>query len=96
LSELFAQIDFVSEGTGTKLSVGEYAVESAVNMSRGDLITSIARSNQLAVHKIRMPRSVTSARVFFHENYLIERSGRPLTVRSGEVWSLADKRFVFM
>ena len=96
LSELFAQIDFVSDGAGSKLSDGEYAVDCALNMRRGDLVTSIARSNQLAVHKIRMPRSVTSDRVFSHENYLIERSGRSLTVRSTEVWSLADKRFIFM
>ena len=96
LSELFAQIDFISNSEGTNLSEGEYAVDSAVNMNRGELVASIARSNQLAVHKIRMPRSVTSDRVFSHENYLIERGGRSLTVRSTQVWSLAEKRIVFM
>ena len=96
LSELFAQIDFVLDGVGTKLSEGEYAVQSAVNMSQGDLVSSIARGNQLAVHRIRMPRSVTRDRVFSHENYLIERSGQSLPVRSNQVWSLATKHIVFM
>jgi CRISPR-associated protein Cas5h len=96
LSELLAQLDFISEGLGVKLPSGEYSIQSVLNLNRGELIASAARVDQLAIHKIRMPREVTSDRVFSHEAYLLERSGKPFTIRSDHVWALANQHIVFM
>jgi CRISPR-associated protein Cas5h len=96
LTELFAQLDYLWNGEGTKLSSGEYSIDSMFTLNRGELVASVARNNQLAVHKVRMPRDVTENRIFSHETYLLERSGKQMTIRSDAVWSVADHRIVFL
>ena len=68
LSELIASVAWISSDTGTLLAEGEYEVGSAVAMDRGALDAKHARNQQLAIQKIRMPRSVDPMRVFVHQN----------------------------
>ena len=96
LSELIASVAWISTEIGTLLAEGEHEVESAVPMDRGALDAKHARDQQLAIQKIRMPRSVDPTRVFVHENYLLVRDARAIRIQSASVYQVGPSRIVFM
>lgn len=49
-----------------------------------------------AVQEIRMPREVTTDRVFAHANYYLEMQGRPIPVQTRNAWSFQDEEIVFL
>jgi len=49
-----------------------------------------------AVQEVRMPREVTSNRIFTHANYYLEMNGRPMPVRTAAAWSFQDEAIVFL
>ena len=49
-----------------------------------------------AVQEVRMPRSVTTERVFTHANYYLEIQGRPIPVKTTNAWSFQNEAIVFL
>jgi len=96
LSELIASVEWISTDVGTLLPEGEHDVECAIPMDRGNLDGKYARDQQLAIQKIRMPRSVDPKRVFVHENYLLERDARAIRIQSANVYQVGRSRIVFL
>lgn len=84
LSEMAARLEFVSEGTASALPAGSEVSCSSVARtedSKLDLETS-ENGEPLAILPLRMPREVTRDRVFTHADYMVERSGLPIPLRT--------------
>lgn len=92
LSEMLADLEFISEGEAQRLSPGSEVLCSSVaraEVSKLDGRRTLEVSQggaPLATLPLRMPRSVTEDRIFTHEDYLLERSGRPMPLKADESW----------
>ncbi len=86
LSEMLADLEFVSDGKATLLPPDSNVLcESVARLTEGTSINrrrTVEGGVPLAMLPLRMPREVTSGRVFSHADYLIERSGRPMPLIS--------------
>lgn len=92
LSEMLADLEFISEGAA-ELLPPESAVlcESAARRAEGTSVDgrrTVEGGTPLAMLPLRMPREVTPERVFSHADYLIERSGRPMPMVSDVAWRI--------
>lgn len=106
LSEMLADLEFVSEGEAQRLPPGSEVLCSSVARAEaaepdGRRTLEVSQGGALlAVLPLRMPRSVTEERVFTHEDYLLERSGRPMPLKTDESWRIVteeeDRTVVFL
>lgn len=94
LSEMAARLEFVGEGAATPLPAGSEVScasvalkDSAVLDGRRTLEAS-ENGGALAILPQRMPREVTEDRVFTHADYLIERSGLPIPLRTDNAYEI--------
>ena len=86
LSEMPAQLEFTSEGTASAMPEGSEVSCSSVastELSKLDL-EAFENGERLAILPLRMPREVTRDRVFTHTDYIVERSGLPIPLRTDE------------
>lgn len=91
LSEMIADLRFVSEGTASPLPAGsEVACRGVVRRSGATVHgrRTVEAGEPLAILPQRMPREVTPERVFTHEDYLIERSGLPIPLTADNAWQV--------
>jgi CRISPR-associated protein Cas5h len=49
-----------------------------------------------AVQEVRMPREVTTDRVFVHANYYLEMQGRSIPVKTANAWSFQSEAIIFL
>jgi CRISPR-associated protein Cas5h len=86
LSEMAARLKFVSEGTASALPAGsEVSCSSVARIEDSKLDLEASENGEpLAILPLRMPREVTRDRVFTHANYMVERSGLPIPLRTDE------------
>ena len=89
LSEMTATLDFIAEGEALP-SENEQTVSchSVVPQAHATVDGQALLEDKLELQVVRMPREVTSERVFSHANYLVERRGRPIPVRTARAWQL--------
>jgi CRISPR-associated protein Cas5h len=92
LSEMLARLEILGEGTASPLPAGSEVLcssvactESAV-LNRQTILEAPRNGETLAIVPQRMPREVTEERVFAHADYLIERSGLPMPLRTDEAY----------
>lgn len=92
LSEMFADLEFVSEGAAELLPPESVVLcESVARRTEGTSVDgrrTVEGDTPLAMLPLRMPREVTPKRVFSHADYLIERSGRPMPMVSDIAWRI--------
>lgn len=92
LSEMLANLEFVSEGVAELLPPESVVhCESVARRTEGTSVDgrrTVEGETPLAVLPLRMPREVTTERVFSHADYLIERSGRPMPLVSDIAWRI--------
>jgi CRISPR-associated protein Cas5h len=90
LSEMAARLEFVSEGTASALPAGSDVSCSSVARGEGSTLDgrrTLEASGSvevLAILPLRMPREVTRDRIFVHADYMVERSGLPIPLRTDE------------
>lgn len=98
LSEMLADLEYLETVDAEKLPAGTYDVESIVRHDQAEL--DISRINKcglsLQILKIRMPRIVTTERVFTHEAYLIEKNGEPIIVNTEHAYQVAGRNLMFL
>ena len=90
LSEMSAELELIAMGTATPLE-GEQQV-TCHSLVRQDLVTVEGQKfleKGLELQVLRMPRDVTPDRVFSHANYLVERQGRLIPVKTAHAWRLS-------
>jgi CRISPR-associated protein Cas5h len=92
LSEMLADLEFVSDGKATLLPPdSDVLCESVACREEGTSIDgkrTVEGGVPLAMLPLRMPREVTPGRVFSHADYLIERSCRPMPLISDAAWRI--------
>ncbi len=92
LSEMLADLEFVSEGEANLLPPeSSILCESIVRLTEGTSINrgrTVEGGTPLAMLPLRMPREVTPERVFSHADYLIERSGSAMPMISDAAWRI--------
>lgn len=88
LSEFIARLEWLGQGTATALPQGNYDCSSVTATSYATIDTARIFNDGLAVHLgiERLPRSVSPDRIFVHEDYYVERAGRPLPIRTAHAW----------
>lgn len=95
LSEMLADLEFVSDGKATLLQPGsDVLCESVACREVGTSVNgrrAVEGGVPLAMLPLRMPREVTPERVFSHANYLIERSGRPMSLISDAAYRVETR-----
>lgn len=96
LSEMLAEVDWSADADAAQLPAGRHEVSSAIDLAAGTVDARSANEGGLSVHRIRMPRDVTSDRVFAHANYVLERLGRPVPVETENAWQVADENIMFL
>ncbi len=84
LSEMAARLEFMSEGTASALPAGSKVSCSSVARTEGSKLDLEASENgeSLAILPLRMPREVTTDRIFTHTDYMVERSGLPIPLQA--------------
>lgn len=91
LSEMMADLEYISTVDAKKLPVGTYPVETVMRQEHVKPDIERIYNDKLAINLLRMPRTVTPERVFSHTGYLMERDGRPVPVVTAGAY-LAEKR----
>ena len=97
LSEMMADLQYLGSEIAKPLPSGCYEVSSVIRQGRGKIqVPKVLDRNNLALHLLRMPRSVTSERVFTHEGYILEKDGSPIPVQTSEGYDVAGKVIMFL
>lgn len=96
LSELLADLNWIANGEAMPLPDSVQEVTTVVSLDDAELNGPSAHANGLAVQKLRMPRVVTSDRIFSHCNYLLERDGRPIPVTTSHAWQVDAAKVMFL
>ncbi len=96
LSEMMADIEYLDSEDGSLLPKGTYDVTSIFQQDLGEIDIKRAFQQQLAIHQLRMPKSVTPDRVFHHANYLTERDARPIPVITERAYRVSDRIVMFL
>lgn len=103
LSEMLADLEFVSKGEAKLLPESPIFCESVARRTEGTVVDgrrTVEGGTQLAMLPFRMPREVTPERVFSHADYLIERSGSAMPMISNAAWKIEaeelEKTVIFL
>jgi CRISPR-associated protein Cas5h len=94
LSEMLAELEFVSDGEATLFAPdSDVLCESVARRGEGTSVDgrrTVEDGTPLAMLPLRMPREVTPERVFSHADYLIERSGKPIPLTTDAAWKITS------
>jgi CRISPR-associated protein Cas5h len=103
LSEMLADLEFVSEDVAAQLPDGTHLVATAVarrldekGQFRQDVDAARAAAGGLTLQSLRMPAAVTEDRVFQHRSYWLELQGRPFPIRTDEAWQAGPAKVSFL
>ena len=96
LSEMMADIEYIETVEAEKLPADIYSIETVFRQESVHLDIGSAYKEKLAINLLRMPRSVTTDRVFTHAGYFMERDGRPVAVRTAEAYRGGKRVLMFL
>lgn len=96
LSEMIADLDFMEETEANQLPKGDYKVSTVVLQKGTQINDEAAFKKGLTVQMLRMPRSVSSDRVFKHATYYVERDGNPIFVKTDLAWKVREQTVIFL
>lgn len=96
LSEMMADLQYLGSETAKPLPSGCHEVSSVFRQGKGEIQVPKVLERNLALNLLRMPRSVTSERVFTHEGYILEKNGSPIPVQTSEGYEVSGKVIMFL
>jgi len=96
LSEMMAELTYLETEEASRLAGGSCYVNSIFPHENGTLDMDKIFEDELVIHSLRMPRTVTSDRVFSHVNYFMERVARPVPVETGHAFKVNNKVLMFL
>jgi CRISPR-associated protein Cas5h len=85
LSELLADVEFISISEATRKPAGKVKISSIFPQTAGRILNSGEK-----IHLLRMPHRVNSERIFSHQGYYLEHRGHTLTVETDQAWEIVD------
>jgi CRISPR-associated protein Cas5h len=96
ISEMIADIEYLGTNECNLLPKGIYNVQSVFKQKAGILKTEKIFEEELVIHSLQMPRTVTVDRVFSHSAYFVERDGRAVPVETDQAYKVGDKVLMFL
>jgi len=96
LSELMADLVWEETSVGKSLPDGVHHVCTVFPREAGDLDMDTIFKKQLVLHAMRMPRAVTTDRVFSHAAYYLERNARSVPLHTADAFKAGDAVIVFL
>ncbi len=96
LSEMMADIEYLGTNECMLLPKDTYDVQSVFQQGAGILEIETIFEKELAIHSLRMPRTVTGDRVFSHSTYFMERDGRAVPAETDQAYKVGDKVVMFL
>ena len=96
LSEMMAELTYLETDEVRPLAGGSCYVNSVFPHENGTLDMDRIFEDELVIHSLRMPRTVTPDRVFSHANYFMERDARPVPVETGHAFKVNNKVLMFL
>ena len=96
LSEMMADLQYLTSGEALALPKDEYPVVTVFSPNDAEMDMNKIFEHNLAIHALRMPRNVTSDRVFSHAPYYLERNARPVYVNTDKAFSFENEVLMFL
>jgi CRISPR-associated protein Cas5h len=96
LSEMMAELAYLETEEVSPLAGGSYYINSIFPHENGTLDMEKIFEDELVIHSLRMPRTVTPGRVFSHANYFMERDARPVPVETDHAFKVNNKVLMFL
>lgn len=96
LSEMMADIEYLDSGECSPLPKGTYDTISVIPQDLVEVDIKQIFERELALHRLRMPQSVTTERVFNHANYITEREARLIPVITSQAYRVSDNIIMFL
>ncbi len=96
LSEMMAELNWLSVSTVHALPEGSYRINTIVPAVNSRLDSTVIFQERIAVRQLRLPREVTAERVFRHAAYFVERDGYPIPAHTKAAWRMEDKIIMFL
>lgn len=90
-SELLADLELLGLDSAERVPEGPVEVHG---VCLADSVR-LRGGSGLGVHLLRMPRTVTTDRVFGHSAYYVEHRGRPIPVTTDAAWRVGERAVVF-
>ena len=98
LAWMIGRIGWETAGDAEPLPEAVYEVATVCPRSDENklVLPRLAERRNHAVQEVRMPRDVTTDRVFVHTNYYLEMQGRSIPVLTPNAWSFLDEAIIFL
>ena len=96
LSEMMAELNYLETGGVVPLASGTHHVNSVFPHENGTLDIDRIFEDELVIHSLQMPRTVTFDRIFSHANYFMERDARPVPVKTNNALTVNSKVLMFL
>jgi CRISPR-associated protein Cas5h len=96
LSEMMADLSYLATEEASPLADGSYSVSCVFPRENAVLNMDRIFECKLVVHSLRMPRMVTSDRVFSHAAYYMERDSRPIPVKTPHAFQTPGEVLMFL
>ena len=96
LSEMMAELTFLASGDASPMSEDTYYINSIFPHGNGTFDTGKIFEEELVIHSLQMPRTVTPNRIFSHANYYMERDARPVPVKTDHAVKANKKVLMFL
>lgn len=96
VSELAGNLQYLAAGDAGALPSGAHSVHTVFPRDAAELDVDAAFQKGVVVHAMRMPRAVTSERVFRHAAYFMERDARPVPVNTKNAVEFDGKALIFL
>jgi len=90
MSEMFALIDYKGAFDGHMLPEGELEICSVFPRKVGKMNVKKCLSQELALSYTQMPYDVTLQRDFSLKDYVYERDGKPIPIRTDSAWKVGE------
>lgn len=96
LSEMMAELKHLTSGEAMALPEGKYPITNVFSPNDAELNMDNVFEHNLAIHALRMPRSLTCDRVFSHAPYYLERNARTVYVKTEKAFSFENEVLMFL
>lgn len=96
LSEMLAELNWLRTSTAHALPEGIYRINTIVPAANSRLDSAVIFQERIAVRQLRLPREVTTDRVFRHAAYFVERDGNPIPAQTNGAWKVDDTTITFL
>ncbi|MGI6453182.1 MAG: CRISPR-associated protein Cas5 [Syntrophomonadaceae bacterium] len=96
LSELLADLDYIETVAVEKLPFGKHEIQGLIRQDQVKLDVAAMYEENLSIHMLRLPRQVTSDRVFTHAPYLFETIGRKVKLETDVAYGDGERAWMFL